>query len=139
MKHREYVKGELLRECMVTAVAAGGSQIMQVVFWTGVFWLMTVPCAESWSILEKLIDQDYLGEKDEDQLAEGMYAGLLYGLGDVYSRYYTADEYEQETSSTDGAYVGIGISMEANKEGRRKESSECYEGGPGEIAGLEEG
>lgn len=54
------------------------------------------------------------------------------------SRYYTAEEYEQETSSTDGSYVGIGISMEANKEGGVK-IAECYEGGPGEIAGLEEG
>ena len=36
------------------------------------------------------------------RLAEGIYAGLVYGLGDVYSRYYTADEYAQETASTDG-------------------------------------
>ena len=29
--------------------------------------------------LEKLIDQEYLGDVDQDKLAEGIYAGLIYG------------------------------------------------------------
>lgn len=58
--------------------------------------------------------------------------------GDPYSRYYTAEEYDSENSSNEGSYVGIGILMEKNKEGGVK-IVECYEGGPGEKAGLEEG
>lgn len=85
--------------------------------------------------LESLIDTYYLEEKDEEQLAEGLYTGLIYGLGDPYSRYYTAEEYEDENSSTEGAYVGIGIIMQKNKEGGVR-VVECYEGGPGEAAGL---
>lgn len=88
--------------------------------------------------LEQLIDEQYLEEKDEDELAEGIYTGLLYGLGDPYSRYYTAEEYAQENTVTEGAYVGIGVLMQKNREGG-VQIVECYEGGPGEIAGLEAG
>ena len=132
MKHREYVKG-VVTGVMITAVAAVGINYVDGYLNGGV--LADQSHVRKIEYLEKLIDQDYLGEKDEDKLAEGICAGLLYGLGDVYSRYYTADEYEQETSSTDGAYVGIGISMEKNKEGGVR-IVECYEGGPGEKAGL---
>ena len=88
--------------------------------------------------LEALIQRDYLGEIDEDQLAEGLYAGLVSGLGDVYSRYYTAEEYKQENSATMGAYVGIGVTMQKNKEGG-VEIVECYEGGPADHAGIKAG
>lgn len=135
MKNKEYKKG-IATGVLVTVIVAGGAKIAGNFLDTGV--LSDDSRVQKLEYLEKMIDQDYLGEKDEDQLAEGMYAGLIYGLGDVYSRYYTAEEYEQETSSADGSYVGIGISMEANKEGGVK-IAECYEGGPGEIAGLEEG
>ena len=85
-----------------------------------------------------MIDSKYLGEKDEEKLAEGIYTGLLYGLGDRYSAYYTAEEYEEENSETEGVYEGIGILMQKNTEGGVK-VIQCYEGGPGEQAGLLEG
>lgn len=135
MNHSEFVKGAVTG-IVITAVAAVGLNYAEGYLNGGV--LSDQSHVKKIEYLEKLIDQDYLGEKDEDELAEGVYAGLIYGLGDVYSRYYTADEYEQETSSTDGSYVGIGISMEKNKEGGIK-IVECYEGGPGEKAGLKAG
>lgn len=88
--------------------------------------------------LEDLIDTYYLEDKDEDELAEGMYAGLIYGLGDPYSRYYTAKEYQEENTSSQGSYVGIGVVMQENTEGG-VQIVQCYEGGPGEEAGLKEG
>ena len=44
-------------------------------------------------LLETLIDETYLEDADEDALTESMYAGLIDGLGDPYSRYYTKEEY----------------------------------------------
>ena len=85
-----------------------------------------------------MIDDYYLGDKDEEKLKEGLYTGLIYGLDDPYSRYYTAEEYEEENSSNQGTYVGIGILMEKNAEGGVK-IVKCYEGGPGEAAGLKKG
>lgn len=85
--------------------------------------------------LEKIIDTNYLEEKDKDALAEGMYAGLLYGLNDPYSCYYTAEEYEKQNTETEGSYVGIGVAMQKNPDGGVK-IAECYEGGSAYAAGI---
>ena len=86
--------------------------------------------------LESLIDTYYLEEKDSDQLAEGIYKGLVYGLGDPYSCYYTAEEYQQEASSNSGTYVGIGIIM--NKPvGEYIRVEDIYEGSPAQEAGMQ--
>lgn len=135
MKHKEYASG-VLTGILVVTLAVGGVKFVQQRQYNGV--LSDTSHVQKIEYLEKLIDQEYLGEVDNDEMAEGVYAGLVYGLGDVYSRYYTADEYAQETASTDGAYAGIGISIQKNKNGG-VQIAECYEGGPGADAGLQTG
>ena len=85
--------------------------------------------------LENMIDEEYLGEISTDKLEEGVYAGLIYGLGDVYSRYYTKDEYEQESVTTEGSYVGIGVAMQKYTAGG-VQIVECYKGSTAEEAGV---
>ncbi len=87
------------------------------------------------SYLEQVIDRNYLEEPEKEELEEGLYAGLLYGLGDPYSYYYTEEEYEEESSATEGAYVGVGVALQKNPEGGVR-VVECYEGGPAEKAGV---
>lgn len=135
MKHKEYASG-VLTGVLVVALASGGMKFVQQRQYNGV--LSDSSHVQKIEYLEKMIDQEYLGEVDNDEMAEGVYAGLVYGLGDVYSRYYTADEYAQETASTDGAYAGIGVSIQKNKNGG-VQIAECYEGGPGADAGLQTG
>ena len=135
MKHKEYAAG-VLTGVLVVTLAVGGVKFVQQRQYNGV--LSDSSHVQKIEYLEKLIDQEYLGEVDNDEMAEGVYAGLVYGLGDVYSRYYTADEYAQETASTDGAYAGIGVSIQKNKNGG-VQIAECYEGGPGADAGLQTG
>ena len=135
MKHKEYA-ARVLTGVLVVALAAGGVKFVQQRQYNGV--LSDSSHVQKIEYLEKMIDQEYLGEVDNAEMAEGIYAGLVYGLGDVYSRYYTADEYAQETASTDGAYAGIGVSIQKNKNGG-VQIAECYEGGPGAEAGLQTG
>lgn len=135
MKHKEYAAG-VLTGVLVVALAVGGVKFVQQRQYNGV--LSDSSYVQKIEYLEKMIDQEYLGEVDNAEMAEGIYAGLVYGLGDVYSRYYTADEYAQETASTDGAYAGIGVSIQKNKNGG-VQIAECYEGGPGAEAGLQTG
>ena len=136
MKNKEFWKGAVAGALVVTCIGTG------VFAGTGLAAKGTAlgdrKCTSKLAYLEELIDRYYLGDKDEEKLQEGLYAGLLYGLDDPYSRYYTAEEYDSENSSNEGSYVGIGILMEKNKEGGVK-IVECYEGGPGEKAGREEG
>ena len=136
MKNREFWKGALagvlITACVSTGVYTG------VNYFRGDTVLGDRKCTEKLTYLESMIDQYYLGDKDEEKLKEGLYTGLLYGLDDPYSRYYTAEEYEAENTSNQGSYVGIGILMSKNKEGGVR-VEKCYEGGPGEEAGLKEG
>ena len=136
MKNKEFWKGTVAGALVVVCVTAGayaGSGLA-----TKNTVLGDSKCRSKLTYLENLIDEYYLGDKDEEKLQEGLYVGLLYGLDDPYSRYYTAEEYESENTSNEGTYVGIGILMEKNTEGGVK-IVKCYEGGPGEEAGLKAG
>ncbi len=136
MKNREFWKGTVAGALVVACVTVGAYTGAGLATKDTV--LGNRKCRSKLAYLENLIDEYYLGDKDEDKLEEGLYTGLLYGLDDPYSRYYTAEEYEAENSSSQGTYVGIGILMEKNTEGGVK-IVKCYEGGPGEEAGLKEG
>lgn len=63
------------------------------------------------SVLESIIDTYYLGDVDEEALADGIYKGLLESLDDPYSCYYTAEEYSQLMESSNGIYCGIGATV----------------------------
>ena len=43
--------------------------------------------AEKLGYIEKIVDTGFLYDIDPDDLADGMYAGLMAGLKDPYSRY----------------------------------------------------
>ena len=88
--------------------------------------------------LEDLIDEYYLNEKDEEKLAQGIYHGIVYGLEDPYSRYYSPEEYESELTVSGGSYEGIGVSMMQLEDGTI-EIVEVYPGTPGEEVGLQPG
>lgn len=61
-------------------------------------------------ILEQYVDYYYYksDEVTKEQKENGMYKGFMDSLGDVYSCYYTPEEYEQLTQQTEGVYYGIG-------------------------------
>ncbi len=54
------------------------------------------------------IDAYYYFETDEDKKEEAIYDGIMAGLDDPYSVYYTADEYADLMEESSGEYVGIG-------------------------------
>ena len=88
--------------------------------------------------IQHIMETSYLEEPDEDALAEGIYTGLVYGLGDPYSRYYTAEEYKSENEANEGAYTGIGVVM-VKQEGEYALITGVYEGSPAYGAGIREG
>ncbi len=93
---------------------------------------------EKINYLEDLIDLYYLNGPDQTKMEDGMYAGLVEGLEDPYSRYYTAEEYSALNEETQGRYEGIGVVMQQNEDGLVT-FVRCYEGAPGEQAGLKAG
>lgn len=88
-------------------------------------------------LIESLIEQNYLYDVDEDELKEGVYAGLTRGLGDKYSVYYDAEDAKTLTESTSGEYEGIGAVMQQDPDTGIITISNVYKDSPAEEAGLE--
>lgn len=62
---------------------------------------------EIWQIVE----QYYYQDPDTEAMLDGAEMGLLYGLGDPYTYYYTPDQYAQLWADDEGEYAGIGIQI----------------------------
>ncbi len=87
--------------------------------------------------VEALIEDEYLGDVDSDELSAYMFKGIAYGLGDPYADYYTEEELKEVQDSTRGGYYGIGITLAWNTEEDSFYVGEVYEGSPAEEGGLE--
>ncbi|MCD8381017.1 MAG: S41 family peptidase [Lachnospiraceae bacterium] len=78
----------------------------------------------------------YLDEVDNQTLADGVFAGLLDSLGDVYSTYYTVEETESLAESTEGAYYGIGTYVQQDADTGYVKITGVISGTPAEEAGF---
>lgn len=58
-----------------------------------------------------MISQLYAGDVDDTELSNAMYKGMISGLGDKYSTYYTKEEYEAIKTAQEGYYQGIGVTV----------------------------
>lgn len=86
--------------------------------------------------IETLINQYYLDEIDEQQIEDTMYTGLVAGLDDPYSVYYTEEELKTMEESTSGEYSGIGATLTQNPDTKEMSVVSCFENTPAEEAGL---
>lgn len=65
----------------------------------------------------EVIDSQYKGEIDETKLLDGAIKGYVDGLGDKYSEYMTAEDWEEFQMAALGDFEGIGIYVSADKNG----------------------
>lgn len=86
--------------------------------------------------ISRLIDSVYMGDIDEQKLEDSMYAGLVSGLEDPYSRYYTEEEREEEDRSNAGEYEGLGVVLGQMKDTGEVVIVQCYDGGSASEAGV---
>ena len=95
---------------------------------------------EKLEALEEVIDQYYYRDEDIDTEAmiEGMYAGLVDSLGDPYSVYYTAEEWQQMMEETEGIYYGIGAYVSLDTTTGFAKISGVIANTPAEESGLRE-
>lgn len=86
--------------------------------------------------LANYIDEYYYEDYDKDDLENGLLHGVMEGLNDPYSVYYTADEYKELQISTTGTYYGIGAALKQDPNTKQVTVSKVYSGTPSEEAGL---
>lgn len=93
---------------------------------------------EKMEMLENLIDKNFLFDYKEDDLYEGSFKGMFANLKDPYTQYFTKDEFKKLMETLDGRYKGIGVLVQASKEGYIK-VVEVFDDSPAKEAGLKAG
>lgn len=67
-------------------------------------------------VVAEILDVYYYDEIDLNQVEQYLYKGLVAGVGDPYSAYYTKEETQKVTESLTGIYSGVGITMSLDTE-----------------------
>ena len=98
--------------------------------------LLTQPVESKIERLADVIDQLYYEDVDTEDLVEGLYKGLLEGVGDPYTAYYTPEEYKELMISATSSLSGIGIVMQQDPDTMQVSVNYVYEGSPAEKAGI---
>lgn len=90
-------------------------------------------------LLQNIISTNYLFDEDAQKVEDGIYSGMLNGLGDPYTVYYSAKEYADLNEETNGSYSGIGALMQQDAETGIVTLIKIFENSPAEKAGLKDG
>ena len=85
------------------------------------------------------IEAWHLEEADEEKLLDYAAKGMMTGLGDPYSTYYTAKEWKNMWEDDAGQYVGIGVQLLGNPDTQMVTITQVFRGGPAEAVGVRKG
>ena len=84
----------------------------------------------------QIIDYYYYEDYELDDLLDGAAAGLVYGLGDIYSTYYNKEQMEKATEENTGRYAGIGCQLIGDPDDKLITITRVFKGSPAEKAGI---
>ena len=90
-------------------------------------------------LIAEYIDANYYKEVDFDTLLEGAKSGMVDALDDIYSFYYTTEQFTQLWEDDEGEYTGIGIQISSSYSTGICTITRAFEDGPAEKAGLRKG
>lgn len=88
-------------------------------------------------LIQEIINENYLFEEDPEMVESGIFMGMMAGLGDPYSTYYTKEDFQDlMENSIEGEYCGIGALISQNRSTMLMEVLRVFEGAPSEKAGM---
>ena len=90
------------------------------------------------SELKALVDEKFIGQIDWKVAEDNAAAGMIAGLGDRWSYYMSAENYESYLEQMANAYVGVGITVTQREDGYL-DILEVTKGSPADGAGMEPG
>lgn len=93
----------------------------------------------SLSELDDIIRTNYYGEINENLLNSDMSEGYIEGLGDAYSYYMTATEYDAYKDEMDGQKLGIGVITAFNENDMCLYVAEVSENSPAALNNMAKG
>ena len=90
-------------------------------------------------LLMQLIDAYYYEDVDVDDLLEGAAIGLMQGVGDIYTSYFTKEDMEAFNEEPEGEYAGIGCQLIADPTDELITITRVFKGSPAEKVGMRTG
>ena len=85
--------------------------------------------------IARLLKMYYYQDVDFNDVVDGMYHGMVSGIGDPYTQYFSEDEMNAFTESTSGVYAGIGAAVSVGENGY-PELNKVFADGPADKAGM---
>ena len=70
-----------------------------------------IPVYEKIEIINQLLNSNFAGDLDEENIRNGIFRGMLEGTGDRYTSYLTANEFYRFLEHSRGTFVGIGAGV----------------------------
>lgn len=85
--------------------------------------------------LERLIDEYFIGDADKEAMEDAAASAMIASLGDRWSYYIPADEYDAYMEQINNAYVGIGVTITPEEDGGIRIIAVVADG-PADEAGI---
>ena len=86
--------------------------------------------------LSDLIDECFIGAADRTVYEDAAASAMVAALGDRWSYYIPASDFQAHTEQMENAYVGIGITISVMSDGTGFEVTKVNEGSPADEAGM---
>ena len=135
--------------CLVAGLAVGAlvsaTVVSKYLYSTDNAWVvplksddkkLSAKVADKIDSIDAIIDSRYLEDYKEDDLEAYMYKGMIAGLGDPYSTYYTKEEYKELLESSNGKYKGIGVYVSQDPNTKAITVADVMDDGPAKEAGI---
>lgn len=93
---------------------------------------------EQYELLEEIYsvyDKYYIEDLDKEEMLNSAASGMVYGTGDKYGAYFTAEDYEEFVMADNGEYVGIGVLINIGANNLLS-VAQVYENSPAHKAGV---
>lgn len=89
--------------------------------------------------LEKLLEQCFIEDMDEKTVEDAAAEAMVDALGDRWSHYQTAEEYQTYQDTMSNSYVGVGITIQVREDGQGLDITQVEPEGPADTAGVRAG
>ncbi len=140
MKMKDFWKGfgSALAVVVVCALISRTALVQQWIPWEYLPFEVGMTKSAKTNLIEDFLDRYYVEDYDSDMVKEGMYAGMVAGVGDRYTYYMTADNLKQYMQNNNGHFQGIGVKVYQTENGDVTVYS-LMEGYPAQKVGILEG
>ena len=89
--------------------------------------------------LDKIYKENFIYDFTDEDIKDGLIRGYIYGTGDRYGSYFTAEEYQAYIDQLNDKSIGIGIIAGFDASDNAIEVYRVYEDSPADKSGIEIG